>query len=107
MLAAGATPAGPTFRPAAVRVAAGDVHQEGVTRTGSRKGPGSGARSRWHRLSPVPTPDGAHGVLCARQCVPLCQKVLKDLREAVSDRGRGVRGRGERPPTRGTADHRR
>jgi hypothetical protein len=35
------------------------------------------------------------------------QKVLKDIRAAVSDRGRGVRSRGERPPTRGTPNHRR
>jgi dihydrofolate reductase len=33
--------------------------------------------------------------------------VLKDIREAVSDRGRGVRSRGERPPVRGAPDHRR
>jgi hypothetical protein len=32
---------------------------------------------------------------------PAYQKVLKDIREAVSDRGRGVRSGGERPPTRG------
>ena len=32
---------------------------------------------------------------------PAYQKVLKDIREAVSDRGREVRSRGERPPTRG------
>ncbi len=32
---------------------------------------------------------------------PAYQKVLKDIREAVSDRGRGVRSKGERPPTRG------
>ncbi len=31
----------------------------------------------------------------------------KDIREAVSDRGRGVRSRGERPPTRGARKHRR
>jgi hypothetical protein len=35
------------------------------------------------------------------------QRVLKDIREAVSDRGRGVRSRGERPPTRGAPNHRR
>jgi hypothetical protein len=29
------------------------------------------------------------------------QKSSKEVREAVSDRGRGVRSRGERPPTRG------
>jgi hypothetical protein len=34
-------------------------------------------------------------------------KSLKDIRAAVSDRGRGVRSRGERPPTRGTPKHRR
>jgi hypothetical protein len=27
--------------------------------------------------------------------------------EAVSDRGRGIRSRGERPPTMGTPNHRR
>src|SRR5258706_13980412 len=29
------------------------------------------------------------------------RKSSKEIREAVSDRGRGVRSRGERPPTRG------
>jgi hypothetical protein len=29
------------------------------------------------------------------------RKFLKEIREAVSDRGSGVRSRGERPPTRG------
>ena len=38
---------------------------------------------------------------------PAYQKILKDIREAVSDRGRGVRSRGERPPTRGAPNHRR
>src|SRR5580704_4915634 len=33
---------------------------------------------------------------------PAYQRVLKEFREAVSDRARGVRSRGERPPTRGT-----
>jgi hypothetical protein len=33
---------------------------------------------------------------------PACQEVLgSKIREAVSDRGGGVRSRGERPPTRG------
>src|SRR5829696_5923965 len=31
------------------------------------------------------------------------RKSSKEIREAVSDRGRGVRSRGERPPTRGGA----
>jgi hypothetical protein len=35
------------------------------------------------------------------------RKSLKDIREAVSDRGRGVRSRGERPPARGAPNHRR
>ena len=35
------------------------------------------------------------------------RKSSKEIREAVSDRGRGVRSRGERPPTRGAPDHRR
>ncbi|HEX6758351.1 MAG TPA: hypothetical protein VF086_08040 [Propionibacteriaceae bacterium] len=35
------------------------------------------------------------------------RKSLKDIREAVSDRGSGVRSGGERPPTRGAPDHRR
>ena len=35
------------------------------------------------------------------------RKALKEIREAVSDRGRGVRSRGERPPTRGAPNHRR
>ena len=35
------------------------------------------------------------------------RKSLKEIREAVSDRGRGVRSRGERPPTRGAPNHRR
>jgi hypothetical protein len=35
------------------------------------------------------------------------RKSLKDTREAVSDRGSGVRSRGERPPTRGAPNHRR
>ena len=38
---------------------------------------------------------------------PAYQKSLKEIREAVSDRGRGVRSRGERPPARGTPNHRR
>jgi hypothetical protein len=38
---------------------------------------------------------------------PAYQKVLKEIREAVSDRGRGVRCRGERPSTRGAPNHRR
>src|SRR5215475_845690 len=33
---------------------------------------------------------------------PAYQKVLEEIREAVSDRARAVRSRGERPPTRGT-----
>jgi hypothetical protein len=32
---------------------------------------------------------------------PACQKSSKEIREAVSDQGRGVRSRGERPSTRG------
>jgi hypothetical protein len=35
------------------------------------------------------------------------RKSSKEIREAVSDRGRGVRSRGERPPTRGAPNHRR
>jgi hypothetical protein len=35
------------------------------------------------------------------------RKSLKDIRAAVSDRGSGVRSRGERPPTRGAPKHRR
>ncbi len=35
------------------------------------------------------------------------RKCLQEVREAVSDRGRGVRRRGERPPRRGAPDHRR
>jgi RsiW-degrading membrane proteinase PrsW (M82 family) len=38
---------------------------------------------------------------------PAYQKVLKEIRDAVSDRGRGVRCRGERSPTGGAPDHRR
>jgi hypothetical protein len=34
-------------------------------------------------------------------------KSPKEIREAVSDRGRGVRSRGERPPARGVPNHRR
>jgi hypothetical protein len=33
------------------------------------------------------------------------QEALKDILEAVSDRGRGVRSRGERPPAGGGPDH--
>src|SRR5215813_7091446 len=62
--------------------------------------------STWRSSSP---PRGAYG---RRRCPamasnesdspqPAFQKVLKDIREAVSDRGRGVRGRGERPPAGG------
>lgn len=32
---------------------------------------------------------------------------LKEIWAAMSDRGRGVRSRGERPPTRGAPNHRR
>jgi hypothetical protein len=35
------------------------------------------------------------------------RKSLKEIREAVSDRGGGVRSRGERPPARGAPNHRR
>ena len=35
------------------------------------------------------------------------RKSLKEIREAVSDRGRGVRSRGERPPAMGAPNHRR
>jgi hypothetical protein len=35
------------------------------------------------------------------------RRFLKDIREAVSDRGRAVRGRGERLPTRGARNHHR
>ena len=35
------------------------------------------------------------------------QKSLKEILEAASDRGRGVRSRGERPPTRGAPNQRR
>jgi hypothetical protein len=35
------------------------------------------------------------------------RKSLKEVQEAVSDRGRGVRSRGERPSTRGAPNHRR
>ena len=40
-------------------------------------------------------------------CNGCARKGLKDIREAVSDRGRGVRSRGERPPARGAPKHRR
>src|SRR6202030_4815426 len=36
-----------------------------------------------------------------------CRKSLKEIPAEVSDRGRGVRSRGERPPARGAPDHRR
>jgi hypothetical protein len=35
------------------------------------------------------------------------RKSLKEVREAVSDRVRAVRSRGERPPARGAPKHRR
>jgi hypothetical protein len=35
------------------------------------------------------------------------QKVLKEILEAVSDRGSGVRSRVSGPPTRGAPNHRR
>jgi hypothetical protein len=35
------------------------------------------------------------------------RRTRQKIRKAVSDRGRGVRSRGERPPMRGALDHRR
>src|SRR5215813_2009368 len=44
---------------------------------------------------------------CNRKVERRWQNVSKDMREAVSDRGRGVRSRGVRPPTRGVPNRRR
>jgi hypothetical protein len=48
---------------------------------------------------------GKNGCPC-HATVPAGQP-LEKIREAVSDRGRGVRSRGEGPPTRGARSHRR
>lgn len=58
-------------------------------------------------------PDPGHGqrqvrlVACPTDSRPLSptRKSLKEVRTTVSDRGRGVRSRGERLPTRGTPNH--
>jgi len=44
-------------------------------------------------------------VIRASRSRPVCHKSLKEVREAVSDRGRGVRSRGERAPAWGAPDH--
>jgi hypothetical protein len=53
--------------------------------------------------SPPPTPapghDGGQATCC---CTPHARRFLKEVREGVSDRGRGVRSRGERAPAWGT-----
>jgi hypothetical protein len=46
-----------------------------------------------------------HGRLMLGSLRPASQKSMKDVREAVSDRGRDVRSRGDRPATRAAQYH--
>jgi hypothetical protein len=56
------------------------------------------------RLRPAQvSSDGFDGIVHNRRT----RKSSKEIREAVSDRDRGVRSRGERPPTRGAPNQRR
>ena len=64
--------------------------------------------ARWKSSQPGVSPGWRSRSASGRSDVPgRHRKSSKEIREAVSDRGRGVRSRGERPPTMAAPNHRR